>query len=106
MAKIKYQSDGFFAQTPCPYGIKLGSGVVMVNSHACAHTCKYYRSTDRKEKTVICLADCSFALEKVVDKIDFVIANNKFDDICFEDFLSEIREDIAKILDGTKEESK
>ena len=105
MAKIKYQSDGFFAQTPCPYNIGVGyGGVTRVNSHACTHNCRYYRSTNRKEKIVICLADCSSALEEIVGKIDFVIANNKCDDICFEDFLTEIREDIAKVLDGTKEE--
>lgn len=106
MAKIKYQSDGFFAQTPCPYSISFGYDDVRVNSYTCTHSCRYYRSTNREEKTVICLADCSSALEEIVDKIDFVIANNKCDDICFEDFITEIREDIAKVLDGTKEESK
>lgn len=106
MVKIKYQSDGLFAQTPCPYNISLGYDVTRVNSHACTHNCRYYRSTNHKEKTVTCLADCSSALEEIVDRIDFVIANDKCDDICFEEFLGEIREDIAKVLDGTKEGSK
>jgi len=30
---------------------------------------------------------------------DVVIANNKLDDICFEDFLAEIREGLAQIVD-------
>ncbi len=106
MAKIKYISDGVFAKTDCPYGHKSGLWTTKVNSHDCHRHCKFYRSTNYREKYVICLADCSSQLEEILDKVDVVIANNKCNDICFEDFLSEIREDIAKVLDGTKKESK
>ena len=105
MAKIKYQSDGLFALTPCPYEIKAGYSTVKVNSHYCTHNCKYYRSTNYKEHTITCLADCASSLEEIINKIDIVIANDKCDDICFEDFIMEIRENIANIIDGTKEDS-
>ena len=101
MAKIKYASDGIFAKTECPYGHKSGSWITKVNSHNCHRHCKFYRSTNYKEKYVVCLADCSSQLEEILNKIDIVISNNKCDDICFEDFLTEIREGIAQILDGT-----
>lgn len=100
MAKIHYSSDGVFAQTPCPFGKKTGWGTVKVNSHSCTHSCRYYSSTDYKNKYVVCLADCASRLRAILDRIDFVIANDKCDDIVFEDFLAEIREVIAGVLDG------
>lgn len=100
MAKIHYTSDGLFAKTPCPFGKESGWGVVKVNSHYCTHSCKYYNSTDHRNKCVICLADCASRLEKILEKIDDIIANDKCDDICFEEFLAEIRERIAGVLDG------
>jgi len=100
MAKIHFTSEGLFAKTPCPFGIRSGYSTTMVNSHRCVR-CKYYRSTNHKEKYVICLADCSSYLEDILNKIDLVIANDKYDDIVFEEFLGEIREDIASVLDGT-----
>lgn len=100
MTKIHYSSDGLFAQTPCPFGKKTEGCIVKVNSHTCTHYCKYYSSTDRKNKCVVCLADCASRLGEILDKIDFVIANDKCDDIVFEDFLAEIRESIAMVLDG------
>lgn len=106
MAKIKYTSDGIIAETECPYGHKSGLWITRINSYGCHRHCKFYRSTNYKEKYVICLADCSSQLEEILDKIDVVIANNKCDDICFEDFLSEIREEIAKILDGVQENAR
>ena len=48
------------------------------------------------------MADCSSHLQEILDKTDVIIANNKFDDICFEDFLAEIREDIASVLDNSE----
>jgi len=95
MTKIKYISNGIFAETPCPYGVPH----TKVNSYNC-HQCRFYRSTDYKAHTVLCLADCSSHLEEILNKIDVVIANNKMDEICAEDFLCEIRERIAEILDG------
>lgn len=100
MAKIKYTSNGVFAETDCPFGHKSGIAITKVNSINCHHHCKFYRSTNYREKYVICLADCSSQLEEILDKIDIVIANDKCDDICFEDFLAEIRESIAQILEG------
>lgn len=100
MAKIKYTSDGVFAKTECPYGHKSSWGIIKVNSYNCQRHCKFYRSTNYKEKYVTCLADCAARLEEILNKIDIVIANNKCDDIVFEDFLTEIREGIATILDG------
>ena len=101
MAKIKYISDGVFVKTECPFGHKSGLGITKVNSIDCHYHCKFYRSTNHREKYVICLADCSSQLEEILDKIDIVIANDRCDDICFEDFLAEIREDIAQILEGS-----
>jgi len=46
------------------------------------------------------MADCASHLEEILNKIDVVIANDKCDDIVFEEFLAEIREGIASILDG------
>ena len=106
MAKIKYESDGLFIETRCPFGIANRVGVVGVNSHYCTHNCKYYRSTDLKHKTVVCLADCSSRLEEILSKIDVVIANELLDDICFEDFLGEIREGIAEVLDSTQDNTR
>lgn len=106
MTKIKYTSDGVFATTDCPYGHKSGFGVTKVNSYNCHRLCKFYRSTNYKEKYVVCLADCSSRLEEILNKIDVVIANNKCDDIVFEDFLAEIREGIAQILDGVADNAR
>ena len=100
--KIYYKSDGVFARTECPYGHKSGWGITKVNSLDCHHHCKFYRSTNYKEKYVVCMADCPSHLNEILDKIDVVIANNKLDDICFEDFLAEIREDIASVLDNSE----
>jgi len=100
MAKIKYTSDGVFAKTECPYGHKAGWGITKVNSIDCRLHCKFYRSTNFREKYVICMADCASHLEEILNKIDVVIANDKCDDIVFEEFLAEIREGIASILDG------
>lgn len=100
MAKIKYTSEGPLAKTECPYGHKSGWGITKVNSIDCHHHCKFYRSTNYREKYVVCLADCPSQLKEILDKIDIVIANDKYDDICFEDFLAEIREGIAEVLDG------
>lgn len=96
--KVHYTSDGFFTRTECPYGHKLDGIDVNVNSISCTH-CKFYRSTNRREKYVVCMADCSSYLNEILNKIDDVIANNKCDDISFEDFIAEIRENIAQILD-------
>lgn len=106
MAKIKYVSHGVFAETDCPYGHKSSLWITKVNSHNCQQHCKFYRSTNYKEKYVVCLADCSSQLEEVLNKIDVVIANNKCDDIVFEDFLAEIREGIAQILDGVEDNAR
>lgn len=106
MAKIKYKPDGLFVETRCPFGIANIGGVVGVNSYYCTHNCKYYRSTDHKHKTVVCLADCSSRLEEIISKIDVVIANELLDDICFEDFLAEIREGIAQILEGAADNTR
>lgn len=100
MAKIKYTSDGVFAKTECPYGRRSGFGITKVNSIDCHHHCKFYSSTNYREKYVICLADCASRLEVILNKIDVVISNDKCDDIVFEEFLSEIREGIASVLDG------
>lgn len=100
--KVHYTSDGVIAKTECPYGHKSGLWITNVNSIDCHRHCKFYRSTNYKEKYVVCMADCSSHLEEILDKIDIIIANDKFDDICFEDFLSEIREDIASVLDDSE----
>lgn len=100
--KVHYTSDGMFANTECPYGHKSGWWITKVNSYNCHHHCKFYRSTNYKEKYVVCMADCSSHLKEILDKIDVIIANDKFDDICFEDFLAEIREDVASILDDSE----
>lgn len=97
--KVHYTSDGILANTECPYGHKSGLVTTKVGSIDCHRHCKFYRSTNYKEKYVVCMADCSSHLEEILDKIDNIIANDKFDDICFEDFLAEIREDIASVLD-------
>lgn len=97
--KVHYISEGLLLKTECSYGHKHTYGITRVNSAVCHHHCKFYRSTNYKEKYVVCMADCSSHLQEIVDKIDVVIANNKCDDICFEDFLAEIREDIASVLD-------
>ena len=96
--KVHYKSEGAFAKTECPYGRKSGWGIIKVNSISCQH-CKFYRSTNYKEKYVVCMADCFSHLKEILDKIDVIIANDKFDDICFDEFLAEIREDIASVLD-------
>ncbi len=93
--KIFYKQDGIFVNTECHY-----RNDCKVNSFNCHH-CKFFRSTNYKEKYVVCMADCSSHLKEILDKIDIVIANDKFDDICFEDFLAEVREDIASILDDS-----
>jgi len=103
MAKVHFTSDGVFAKTECPYGHTSGLGITKVNSYDCHRHCKFYRSTNYKEKYVVCLADCSSRLEEILNKIDIVIANNKCDDIVFEDFLAEIREGIAMVLDGNEQ---
>lgn len=100
--KIYYKSDGVFLKTKCPYGYKSDWGISMVNSIDCRRRCKFYRSTNHKEKYVVCMADCSSHLQEILNKIDVIIANDKFDDICFEDFLAEIREDIASVLDNSE----
>lgn len=100
--KIHYKSEGAFARTECPYGRKSGWGITKVNSVDCHHHCKYFRSANYKGKYVVCMADCSSHLQEILDKTDVIIANNKFDDICFEDFLAEIREDIASVLDNSE----
>ncbi len=100
--KVHYTSEGGLALTECPYGHKSGWFTTKVNSINCHHHCKFYRSTNYKEKYVICMADCSSHLQEIINKIDVIIANNKFDDICFEDFLAEIREDIALVLDNSE----
>lgn len=97
--KVHYISEGVLARTECPYGHKSGWGITKVNSINCRSHCKFYHSTNYKEKYVVCMADCSSHLQEILGKIDVVIANNKCDDICFEDFLAEIREDIATVLD-------
>ena len=96
--KVHYTSEGIFARTKCPYGHKVDGIEVNVNSFCCTN-CKFYSSTNRKEKYVVCMADCSSQLNEILNKIDDVIANNKYDDIYFEDFLAEIRENIAQIID-------
>lgn len=96
---VHYTSDGIFAKTECPYGHKSSYGITRVNSIDCRNHCKFYRSTNYKKKYVVCMADCFSHLEEILDKIDIIITNDKFDDICFGDFLSEIRKDIASVLD-------
>lgn len=103
MARIHYKTEGGLGLTPCPFENRTVSGTPKVNSLACAHSCKYYRSTDHKNKVVICLADCSSRLEEILNKIDTVIIN---DESSFRDFLSEIRGEIVDILDGGNEENK
>ena len=100
MAKIKYTSDGLFALTECPWG---KNKKCKVNSFKC-HRCKDYRSTNYKEHYVVCLADSASRIEEIIDKIDVVIANNQVDDIDIEEFLAQIREGLAKVLDGTDKE--
>lgn len=92
--KVHYKTEGILGMTDCPYGRKS-----KVNSIDCHRHCKFYRSTNYREKYVVCMADCYSHLQETLDKIDVIIANDKFDDICFEDFLAEIREDIASALD-------
>lgn len=96
--KVYYTRDGFFTRTKCPYGHKFDGFDVNVNSITCRR-CKFHRSGNRRERYVVCMADCFSHLNEILIKIDDVIANNKCDDICFEDFLVEIRENIAQILD-------
>ena len=98
MAKIKYTSDGLFAQTECPFDKKW-----KVNSFSC-HRCKNYRSTNYKEHYVVCLADCASQIEEIIANIDVVVANSQVDDIDIEEFLVQIREKLAKMLDGNNEE--
>ena len=100
--KVHYTSEGILAKTECPYGRKSGWGITKVNSVDCHRHCKFYRSTNYKEKYVVCMADCSSHLQEILDKIDVIIANDKFDDICFEDFLADIRENIASVLDNSE----
>lgn len=97
--KVHYITEGIIAKTECPYGHKSGWGITKVNSIDCHNHCKFYRSTNYREKYVVCLADSHSHIKEIIDKIDVVIANNKLDDICFEDFLAEIREGLAQIVD-------
>ena len=100
--KVHYKSDGVFTRTKCPHERKFDGYITNVNSIYCQRRCKFYRTTNYKEKYVVCMADCASHLEEILNKIDIIIANDKFDDICFEDFLAEVREDIASVLDNSE----
>lgn len=81
--KVYYKSDGVFAKTDCPYGRKSGWCITKVNSFDCHHHCKFYRSTNYKEKYVVCMADCQSHQTRIVMKreelINKIRNNRSFD---------------------------
>ena len=65
--KVHYTSDGMFTKTECPYGHKSGLWITKVNSFNCHHHCKFYRSTNYKEKYACRFSSSKYGHDKVKD---------------------------------------